>query len=286
LFDVAGNEFTSIEVPETGTYFGSGRSLTAASISADGLYLLAGRSDGVLVVVDIDKNSIWRVFDANGVAINAVMMSQDKRYIAAADNSNTLWAFNSEIGELIRSVTFPAEIVSMTFLSGSERLAVLDRRNVTVIPMASSLAPRPDTGSIVDSARKLGFNLVSVENRQRYKLGTAVESKQPAHKWAAVDPNSEGTAPVVWAETEEQARDLAAKACQRLSTTCSSTPAVTEDLAATFVYFCCTSPRLGCAVASDAGDQALVRVKEVLAKAKYSNCEVRAALSARDGSAR
>jgi WD40 repeat protein len=285
LFDVTENELRPVDVPDTGEDpFGIEPSVSA--VSADGTYLLRGRRDGVIRVIDIKKNALWRVFDAGGIAINAVTMSRDRRYIAATDDSNTLWIFNAEIGELVRSTTFPEEIVSMMFLSESDRLAVLDRRNLTIVPMEASFAGRSDTASIVDSARKLGFNLVSEENRQRYKLGTASGPQQPAHQWAALHPNSEGTTPVVWADTEEQARSLAAEACQRLSTTCSSTAAVTEDLASTFVFFCCTNPRLGCAVVSGAGDRALLSVKAILAKAKYSSCEVRAALSARDGSAR
>jgi hypothetical protein len=285
LYDIVGNGFSEVNIPDTGTFFISARTVWA--MSADGRYLLAGRGDGVVVVTDIGNRTLRGVFDTNRASINLVAISEDGRYIATADDSNTLSIFDGEIGELVRSPTLPDEIASLAFTPGSERLAVLDQRNLTIFPVGSSLASRPDVVSTVDAARKLGFNLVSEEDRQRYKLGTATEPKRPTHNWAAINPNSEGTAPVVWAETEQEARDLAAAACrQSQSTTCASIAAVTEDLTSTFVYFCCTRPKLGCAAAAGAGDRALLSAKETLAKAKYSSCEVRAALSARDGKPR
>jgi WD40 repeat protein len=287
LFDVIDNEFKSVDIPDTGTHFGSGRSSTASTLSADGRYLLVGRSDGAIVVADIKRSAIWRVFDAYRVAVNTVVMSKDGRYVAAADDSNTLWVFDTDSGELIRSVTFPVDILAVLFVPETDRLAVLDRRNLSILPALPSFQGSSDTAAIVDSARKLGFNLVSEEDRQRYKLGNAAAFEQsPARKWAAIDPNSEGTAPVVWSDTAAEARELSIAACQRLSTTCASTPAVTDDMESTFVFFCCTSPRLGCAIASGSGDRPLRTVKETLAKANYSSCEVRGALSARDGSTR
>jgi hypothetical protein len=70
------------------------------------------------------------------------------------------------------------------------------------------------------------------------------------------------------------------------STTCASRPADTSDLSDTFVFYCCTEPKLGCAVSGGSGAQVLMSVKSTLADAKYSSCAVRGAFSARDGSRR
>ncbi|MGD0025507.1 MAG: hypothetical protein ABSC37_12930, partial [Xanthobacteraceae bacterium] len=285
IFNVGEDGFKAIDVPDTGTGFASGRSATALRLSDDGTHLAVGRSDGTIVVARIDTGELWRVLDARDLPIKAVAMSQSGNYTAAADGSSTVWIFDSEIGELVDSQAFPAEIVSLFFLPGTDRLAVLDRSDLTIIPALPSFAGHSDTRSMVDSARKLGLHLVSEEDQRRYKLGSLVAPEQlSGHKWAAIDPNNEVTAPVVWAASDAQARDDAIAACQRVSTTCAQKPAVTTDLDSTFVYYCCLRPRLGCAVASGSGDEALRSVKAEVAKANYSVCEVRAAYSARDGS--
>ena len=46
-------------------------------------------------------------------------------------------------------------------------------------------------------------------------------------RWAAIDPNSESSSPVVWGPTEDEARQRAVEACKRLSKTCANGPAST-----------------------------------------------------------
>ncbi len=283
LFDYNGKD---LRVPDTGTYFGSGLSVTASSLSPDGSYLLVGRSDGAIVAADIDRRRLLRVFDANRAPVNNIIMSDDGRYVAATDNANTLWIFDFESGELIRSTTFPSDLASVLFLPGVDRVAVLDRSNLSVIAITPTFGGRSVFAAIVENARKLSLNLVSQEDRQRFQLGTTNTPGSPDHAWAAINPNSEGTAPVVWGATESEARERSIAACRERSATCSSKPAVTEDMDATFVFYCCTNPRLGCAVASGSDTSALRYVKEILAAANFSSCGVRAALSAGDGSPR
>jgi hypothetical protein len=79
-------------------------------------------------------------------------------------------------------------------------------------------------------------------------LGTAVLFVQPApaqERWAAIDPNSETSSPVVWGATEEEARERAIEACKRVSKTCANGPASTRDMRETFAVMCCTSRRRG-----------------------------------------
>jgi hypothetical protein len=74
--------------------------------------------------------------------------------------------------------------------------------------------------------------------------------------------------------------------CQRLSKTCSSQPAVIQNLDANIVYMCCLDPQFGCATASGSKDDALHSVEDTLAQANYSNCAAKAVISARDGLSR
>ena len=68
---------------------------------------------------------------------------------------------------------------------------------------------------------------------------------QQSKRWAAIDPNSEVSSPVVWGATENEARQRAIEACKRLSKTCANGPAVTDDLKEVFAIVCCEQPRTG-----------------------------------------
>ena len=88
-----------------------------------------------------------------------------------------------------------------------------------------------------------------------FLLGAGMSAwSQPApaqQRWAAIDPNSEGSSPVVWGATEDEARQRAVEACKRLSKTCANGPASTNDMKEVFAVMCCTQPRPGCAGADD-----------------------------------
>lgn len=103
-------------------------------------------------------------------------------------------------------------------------------------------------------------------------------------RWAAVDPNSETSAPVVWGTTEDEARQRAIDACKRASKTCANGPAVTDDMREVFALVCCEKPRMGCA-ASAAGNrrQASKNAQQMFADAGYSECSVRHYLHAGTG---
>jgi hypothetical protein len=110
---------------------------------------------------------------------------------------------------------------------------------------------------------------------------------QPApaqQRWAAVDPNSEGSSPVVWGATEDDARQRAVEACKRVSKTCANGPASTGDMKEVFAVMCCTQPRVGCAASAAANRRdALKNVQEMFADAGYKDCSARHYMSAATG---
>ena len=118
-------------------------------------------------------------------------------------------------------------------------------------------------------------------------LGTAVLFVQPApaqERWAAIDPNSETSSPVVWGATEEEARERAIEACKRVSKTCANGPASTRDIRETFAVMCCTQPQTGCAAAAAVSKRdALKNLREMFADAGYKDCAVRHYMSAASG---
>ena len=112
-------------------------------------------------------------------------------------------------------------------------------------------------------------------------LHQAATQQQP---WAAVDPNSEGTSPVVWGATEEEARQRAVEACKRVSKTCANGPASTDELGDVFAVVCCTQPRAGCAVSAGSNRrQALKIAQGMFSEAGYKECSLRHYMSAASG---
>ena len=83
-------------------------------------------------------------------------------------------------------------------------------------------------------------------------IGAAGHAIAQQKRWAAIDPNSEVSSPVVWGTTEDEARQRAIDACKRLSKTCANGPAVTDDLKEVFAVVCCEQPRTGCAASAAA----------------------------------
>ena len=107
---------------------------------------------------------------------------------------------------------------------------------------------------------------------------------QAQQRWAAVDPNSESSSPVVWGASEDEARQRAVEACKRLSKTCANGPASTQDLKEVFAVMCCTQPRVGCAASAAANRrEALKTVQEMFADAGYKDCSVQHYMSAATG---
>lgn len=107
---------------------------------------------------------------------------------------------------------------------------------------------------------------------------------QQQKRWAALDPNSEMSSPVVWAPTEAEARKRATEACKNLSKTCANGPASTDDMGDVFAVMCCTQPRTGCAV-SAAGNrrEAMRNVQKMFGDAGYSGCALKHYMSAGSG---
>jgi hypothetical protein len=114
--------------------------------------------------------------------------------------------------------------------------------------------------------------------------GAAQLAVAQQQRWAAVDPNSETSSPVVWAATEDEARQRAVEACKKVSKTCASGPASTNDMRETFALMCCDKPRIGCAAAAGASRRdATKSVQQMFSDAGYSDCKVRHYMSAGTG---
>lgn len=96
---------------------------------------------------------------------------------------------------------------------------------------------------------------------------TGVASAQ--ERWAAQASSNESNAPVAWGETREEASDNALAACRRVSDTCGSRPATTDNMKLTFITMCCAAPRIGCAIT---GSEAAAR--KIFADAGFSSCRV------------
>ena len=109
-------------------------------------------------------------------------------------------------------------------------------------------------------------------------------SQSSQQRWAAIDPNREGSSAVAWGPTEAEARQRAADACKRVSKTCAGAPASTDTLDDVFAVVCCTKPSQGCAVSVAANRQdALKGVQKTFSDAGFSNCSLRHYLSAANG---
>jgi hypothetical protein len=107
-------------------------------------------------------------------------------------------------------------------------------------------------------------------------LQPAQTQTQTKKRWAAIDPNSEISSPVVWGATEEEARERAMEACKRISKTCANGPATTDDLREVFALVCCSKPKLGCAAAAAANKREASRnAQQMFTDAGYSECSVR-----------
>jgi hypothetical protein len=107
---------------------------------------------------------------------------------------------------------------------------------------------------------------------------------QQQKRWAAIDPNSETSSPVVWGANEEEARNRAMEACKRVSKTCANGPAVTDDLREVFALVCCAKPKTGCAAAVASNKREASRnAQQMFTDAGYSDCAVRHFLGASTG---
>jgi hypothetical protein len=109
-------------------------------------------------------------------------------------------------------------------------------------------------------------------------------SQPSQQRWAAIDPNREGSSPVAWGPTENEARQRAIDACKRVSKTCANGPASTDTLDDVFAVMCCTRPSQGCAVSVAGSRQdAMKSLQKTFSDAGFSNCSLRHYLSAATG---
>lgn len=103
-------------------------------------------------------------------------------------------------------------------------------------------------------------------------------------RWAATDPNGEGSAVIAWGDSKDEAHRRAIDVCKRASKTCAAGPASTDTLSDVFAVMCCTQPRTGCAVGVGADRRkAADSVKNTLSGAGYTSCSLRHYISASSG---
>ena len=132
-------------------------------------------------------------------------------------------------------------------------------------------------------ARSVGPD-ASDERASHNQAPASKQAAQASERWAAIDPNNEGSAPVVWDGTKAGARQKAIDACKRVSKTCAGDPANTDVINDTFAYMCCQQPRLGCAIGvGERREDALAMVQKTFAEAGFSQCTLRSYISAKTG---
>jgi hypothetical protein len=103
-------------------------------------------------------------------------------------------------------------------------------------------------------------------------------------RWAAIAPNLEDTATVVWATSKEQAQQLAILACKQVSQTCVETPAITNGMDHVFAVMCCDKPQSGCAAAvGENRSEALKEIKKVFSDGGFSQCKLKSYFKAGTG---
>ena len=103
-------------------------------------------------------------------------------------------------------------------------------------------------------------------------------------RWAAIAPNLENSASVVWATSKDQAKKLAVLACKQVSQTCADTPASTNGMDHVFAVMCCTDPKSGCAAAvGGSREVALREVKRLFSEGGYSQCSLKSYYKAGTG---
>ena len=103
-------------------------------------------------------------------------------------------------------------------------------------------------------------------------------------RWAAISPNLENSATVVWATSKDQAKKLAVLACKQVSQTCADTPASTNGMDHIFAVMCCSDPKSGCAAAVGASREVALReVKRLFSEGGYSQCSLKSYFKAGTG---
>ncbi len=102
--------------------------------------------------------------------------------------------------------------------------------------------------------------------------------------YASLAPNEQFNAPVYWANTQELAKEGALRACKKVSDSCSTRPAWTDQKDDVFALMCCSKPKLGCAVGVGHDQESSQQsVRNTFSDAGYSKCKLWRYVSARTG---
>lgn len=110
------------------------------------------------------------------------------------------------------------------------------------------------------------------------------ESANEKNWYASVAPNNEESGPVYWADTQEAAKEGALRACNKISKTCATKPAWTEDRDDVFSLMCCRKPRFSCVIGvGSSAEAARQQAKNTHSEEGSSKCDVRKYISARTG---
>ncbi len=102
--------------------------------------------------------------------------------------------------------------------------------------------------------------------------------------YASVSPNNEESGPVYWADTQDAAKEGALRGCKKISKTCATRPAWTDQRDDVFSLMCCQKPRFSCAIGvGSSAEAARQAAKNTFSDDGFSKCEVRKYISARSG---
>ncbi len=149
----------------------------------------------------------------------------------------------------------------------------------------SGLEPTPTIERFGDDtavASKSGE--ASLAKTAESKDDTSANAEKAGGWYASLAPNEQFSAPVYWSTTRELASEGALRACKKVSKSCSTRPAWTDQRDDVFSLMCCKKPKLGCAVGVGRDQEsALQAVRNTFSDSGYTKCQLWRYVSARTG---
>jgi WD40 repeat protein len=122
--------------------------VTVVAYDASGRHELVGSTDGHLRVYRSGSSQPTHVFD-EGASVTAAAITPDGRFVAGGSNQGHLRLWDAGSGMLLRSVSLPGEVRTVTFVARGRRVAAAtnnvislwrtrDGKRVTSIPLRSN----------------------------------------------------------------------------------------------------------------------------------------------------